>query len=388
MFQNKNDSEWIGRQSALEQMVSTLEDRSVLLTGPRRIGKTELLKHLAAAASRRWKAVRVDVSSVRTTGEGVARIVSTLRDNGLGPSAAGEQLGRIQGLEAAGFAVSLAESTSDDVWQRLGSVIKGAIGQLDAETRLVLALDEVPWWIAEIRKTEGDDAARTVLAGLRYLRQRDDLESRTRWILTGSVGLAGVARAIGASAEINDLNPFFPLGPLDEHFGRTLFEMRVIERQLGCDPAAAALGAREAGGSPHWIRWLAQRAANHPASTSGGLCVSIQSVKLALGDIEHPRLGSDLFEDEGRVHLRKYHGDEGARVMSAILMAAAESEDGLTEAAAQALAQSEMSRPDRAQAREWVFALIDAWYLDWDHSQRLSFVNPLFRRWFKRFGGQ
>lgn len=387
MFQNKNDSEWIGRTSALDQIRAILEQRSVLLTGPRRIGKTELLKHLAAPVRKGWRVVRVDVSSGRTTGDGIARILGTLKDNGLGPSAAGEQLARVQGVEAAGFAVSLAEHPREDVWQGLGSTLARASAALDAGTRLVLALDEVPWWIAEIRKTEGDDAARTVLAGLRYLRQRDDLEERTRWILTGSVGLAGVARAVGASAEINDLNPFFQLGPLDDISGRTLFETQVVARGLQCDPAAAAMGAHEAGGSPHWIRWLAQRAANHPESAPHQGRVTERSVEAALADIEHPRLGSDLFDDEGRVHLRKYHGEEGARVMSAILMAAAESDGGLTEAAAQGIAQTEMSRPDRAQAREWVFALVDAWYLDWDPSRRLTFVNPLFRRWFRRFGG-
>ncbi len=252
--------------------------------------------------------------------------------------------------------------------------------------RLVIALDEVPWWVGEIRATEGDLAARAALSGLRYLRQRDDLAGRLRWILTGSISLGGMARSLNASAEINDLHPAVQLGPLPDLAGRTLFEVLVTGRGLACQPEAAALACQEAGGSPHWIHWMAGRAAAHAdlADTEAG--VTTEVVRRALADIEHPRTGRDLFDDEGRIHLVKSHGHEDARTMKAILGAVAAASGPATEIQVQAVAQANMKRPDRAKARELISALVDDWYLDQDLNGRLRFVNPLFRRWWQRFG--
>lgn len=241
MLRNKIVSKWIGRETDVHQVWKELESRSFLLVGPRRIGKTELLKHLVSHPAGGWKVLRIDVQAAQTTEDGLARIHDALDRVGLGTSV-----------------------------------------------------------------TEG---------------------------------------------------------------------------------VAALLAYQEAGGSPHWIHWLAGRCSIHAAADGAAPGVTDDSVRRALSDLEHPRKGRDLFDDEGRVHLKKYYGQQGAEVMSAVLDAAAASEGGLTEAQAQSAAQQAMRIPDRSRAREYVHALIDAWYLDQNPQGGLDFVNPLFRRWWRRFGG-
>src|SRR5690606_27437125 len=95
-----------------------------------------------------------------------------------------------------------------------------------APKRLLITLDEVPWLLGEIRARQGDAAARTALAKLRALRHR--FPDRLRLLLTGSVGLAGLAHDIGASAELNDLS-IEQLPPLTPDWGSALFESEALE---------------------------------------------------------------------------------------------------------------------------------------------------------------
>jgi len=378
------DSEWLGREDEVDAAWRELALRSFLLTGPRRIGKTELLKHLAQHPREGWRVVRIDVQAARDTQEGLARLRDGLNRANLGPKVLAKAAGQVESLQIAGVRASIRAKNLPDVWSQMGTDLAAALSHLKEKQRLVIALDEVPWWVAEIRKLEGDNAARTALSGLRHLRERDDLKPRTRWILTGSVGLTGLAKALNASAEINDVLPQVLLGPLKSAAGQTLFEMLTTDRGLQCDADASKLGCAEAGGSPHWIRWLAGRAASRVQEA--GSKVTTQHVQGALADIESDRLGRVLFDDEGRVHLLKAHGPDDARIAAAILTAAAEAQGPISTSEIQSAAQQVMSRPDRRKVEQIGSSLINAWYLDEVGDGSLRFVNPLFQRWWGKFG--
>ena len=59
-------------------------------------------------------------------------------------------------------------------------------------------------------------------------------------VLTGSVGLAGLASAAGGAAEINDLTPH-ELAGLEEYDGMGLFAAEVNARGVDCSDAAAVM---------------------------------------------------------------------------------------------------------------------------------------------------
>jgi hypothetical protein len=56
----------IGRDADLDAIWDLVRSRSVLLTGPRRVGKTELLRDMVDRPRSGWRAVRVDLEGQST----------------------------------------------------------------------------------------------------------------------------------------------------------------------------------------------------------------------------------------------------------------------------------------------------------------------------------
>ncbi len=362
MIHNKRDSRLVGREDALERLWDTLEVQSVLLSGPRRVGKSELLKEMVRAPRKGWTAIRIDLEGLTDLDGALVRIERDLEAAGLLTELAGTLQVKLKGpIEAETVEVG------SDPWSTLERLLSAAIPK---EGRLVVMLDEVPWWLDGLR-TESDELARVALARLRYLRDKDP---RLQMLLTGSIGLAGLARAIGASAELNDLFPM-ELGPLPRAHAETLFDVELTRRGKVAHGGAKTLAWKETGGSPYWLKLLAQRITGTTGVTEAHVTEQIEAL---LG----PRL-RNLFDDEGNAHLRKRHGGERGQRMRAVLSAAAaEDEIGLAALIMVAVANGERSR---AAAEELVYILVDEYYLELD-GERVRFLNPLLKRWWQRYG--
>src|SRR5262249_50326759 len=155
-------------------------------------------------------------------------------------------------------------------------------------------LDEVPWWLDTIEERSGASEARSALATLRRIRQAPVFHQRLRMVLTGSIGLAGLAEALEASAELNDLATMLA-PPMTEDEGASLFETEVAARGGVCNREAARHAARSAGGSPHWVKVLAVQV-GQDASTAARVDAAMDALLVP----QHRA----LFADEGREHFR------------------------------------------------------------------------------------
>jgi hypothetical protein len=92
-----------------------------------------------------------------------------------------------------------------------------------------------------------------------------------------------------------------------------------------------------------------------------------------------------LFADEGQEHFRRRHADLYPALV-AILEAVSADDDGHQLEAAITAALAADDRLTRRRAEECVWLLVDGFYLN-VRGDRLSWVNPLFRRWWLRYGG-
>ncbi len=370
--------ELVGRNEDLERLWDLLRERSVLLIGPRRVGKTVLLGQMAAEPREGWTAVRVDLQGESTVEGMVERTLGELGRRGLGPAVASSVTGRLRGVEVAGTGVSLHPPTERPALTRLEDAVTDATEGVDG--RLLLAFDEVPWWLEAVARLEGPDKAREALAHFRRIRQRDDLAGSLRMVVTGSVGLAGLAHELGASRDINDLVPPVELRPLTDPYGRALAESEITLNGRKDTPDAVERIHRIAGGFPHWIKLLAGQAT---ARVGPGEAVTVTEVDQAVESLLGPR-GRDLFADEGSEHFVRRHGGAVARQYTAVLGAAAQTAGGcgIDELLAAALAAG---AADRRVAQGLVLSLVDSWHLDpvGDH---YLFVLPLFRLWWLRYG--
>lgn len=243
------------------------------------------------------------------------------------------------------------------------------------DDRLVVALDEVPWWLDALTERSGAPEARAALATLRRIRQEPRFADRLRLILTGSIGLAGLAAALEASAELNDLASL-DVPAMTEEEGAALFEGELTARGARCGPDAARHAARLAGGSPHWIKVLAAEVGSDEASP--------HRVDAAAASLLGPSQRR-LFADEGQEHFRRRHADVYP-VLVAVLDALAHQDADLPLEAAVTAALAADADLSRRRAEACVWLLVDGFYLRAE-GERLAWVNPLFRRWWQRYGG-
>lgn len=254
-----------------------LAGNNLALTDPRRMGKTVWLDVLCATPGDGLHAMKVDYEGVETSEGFLLRTVAAIGRHDSVPSKTKAKLRALfDGVELAAGPVSVkvgvSTRTPRDLLQQ---TIESVEEHLDDDIALVIAMDEVPVAIDNIRKNgnEGADAAHQLLQTLRNLRRE---AHRMRWIVAGSVGFHHVLRQCQATeGVINDLINL-PLGPLDagdaDHLARRL--MLGIERRA--DDEAVATMISETGQIPFLLHALA-----HGLYDAGTTPVSAEDVRNA-----------------------------------------------------------------------------------------------------------
>lgn len=330
------------------------------------MGKTTVLEWMLAVGRVGWAGVFVDLQGASTVEDLIVRWESRV------PVAVRAAVAiRTAAPDVVRAAAGAVGAPASDAWRGAAVLLEVHLAMLPATDRLVVVLDEVPWWLDELERRE-PGAARSALAALRRLRHL--WPERLRFVLTGSVGLAGLAADLGASAELNDLD-VKTLPPLPVAGGCTVFELSLpAGSRVHRDAARAA--HMLAGGSPFWIRELAQRVMEQD--------VGVDAVERAAAVLLQPAL-RHLFADQAREHfLRRDPRD--VPVLGALLAAASADDAGVTEEALITAALAARADVSRQRARELVYRLSDAWYLMEEPPRRWRFAMPLFRRWWCHYG--
>lgn len=361
-----------GRDVLVESLWTTLRSTSVLMFGQRRVGKSRLLDYMETQPRLGTHLVRVDLEGLSTVDGAVQRIVDRIAE----PRPGIELASRVQGIEVAGVGVQLAQPEVVDPWLRLHRELRRSLSEGGG---LVVALDEVPWWLDRLEEAHSG-GARTALAQLRHLAD-DRLLDQVRWILTGSVGLAGRAAQWGASADINHLEPVV-VPPLDDVAGSTLFETEVVAHGCSADLLAAREAHRIAGGLPHWIKALASGAC---ATVGSGQRVDVAAVTAEL----ERRLGTlfrHALEEEMHTHFTRRWSPRELAVRNAVLDQVAPHTEpaprrGIVAAALSLLGSGHSPR----EVEDVILRLIDEFYLV-EQGDRVLFTVPLYSLWWARWG--
>lgn len=365
------ESDLVDRPAVRQTLLGILERKSLLLYGPRRVGKSTELDRLVANPPPGRRVIRIDLEGhlrepIQELAEAVRVHLIEARLLRLDPTDG------VESVQVAGFGVTLSEQEVQDPWRTLEGDLVRAV---ERSGGLVLALDEVPWWLEAIETKLGAGEARAALAALRRLRQRTGLQERLRMILTGSIGLSALAAELGASAELNDLEQA-TMPPLDPAQGAALFESELAALSLPCTPQAAKEAAHLAGGSPHWIRRLARLCPTGASSPA--------EVESAVHQLLTPMRRNE-FRDEGREHFERRHRARMPALL-AILESVSHMDAGAPVQGALNAAIGALPELSQAQARECVFLLMDEFYLRTGEADTLDWVNPLFRRWWLLYG--
>ena len=217
----RGDDFW-GREADVQALWSRLHHGSVLLTAPRRYGKSSLMNALVDAPQSGWIVEYLDVESVATPDEFLVAVTATLlaRDklrkalHGV-VNAAGKLGAWVGGLikdatisreQIGELRLQLRDGLSDkSAWPELSQHLLAALQRVEGE-RLLLIIDEFPMMVATFLDRDPAVAIH-FLRWLRSIRQQPGTNG-VRFLLGGSVNIDPRLERIGHQALLNDLDRF------------------------------------------------------------------------------------------------------------------------------------------------------------------------------------
>ena len=202
--------DFFGREKEIRKANKLLDsNHSLLLSAPRRIGKSSLAKRLIEEKKQQgWKCVYIDLEET-TTEEGFLRLViEAFKENGIWKQLAEGMskglvsvLDRIEKISLGPVDLNIGKrEEQEDLYKNLKELIKH-----DEDTFIVV--DELTLFLGILNKSEnGAEKVAFILNWLRSLRQVS--KTNVRWLFCGSVGLRNFTSAMNLGYTINDLMEF------------------------------------------------------------------------------------------------------------------------------------------------------------------------------------
>lgn len=301
-----------GRETDLDLLETSLRDGNrVLLTGPRRMGKTSVARELGRRLSGEgWGFLYLDVEHADTPEELVvelARQVYASRSfakrhlSGIGPWVSGQGR-RVRKMGArgggVGFEVEVRKGVESGAWRQRGSEL---LEECAASARPVfLVLDELPLFLKRLSVTpEGTRAVDLFLSWLRASLQMIPGDSLAV-LVSGSTGLTPLVERLGLPDRINYLWPY-ALGPWSRVESIACFEKLAKSCKLSCDAGVAAeVHERLGSGNPHHVQSFFA-ALQVLAAKRAGARIIRADVAVAYGALLRPGAQNDLTHYELRL---------------------------------------------------------------------------------------
>jgi uncharacterized protein len=229
------DRQW--EQHQFQRLLS--EGQNILVTAPRRVGKTELARKLLDwATDQEWLAAYANVEHAQTEADFFDELVRALSEAGIRPGI-GDQLRnagtRLRKLLPASAKVSDGEqsfelafnSDIEDALREAQERMNQLLESLTGEGQVILiGLDELPIFLSTLAGLPGGEArVASMLNWFRKLRTTPALSPRVRWLLCGSIGLDTFVEQRRMAGSINDLRPQ-KLGPFEHPIAIEFVKLR------------------------------------------------------------------------------------------------------------------------------------------------------------------
>lgn len=382
-------SDVIGRDRLIERLWAALDVQCLVLTAERRMGKTTIIRKMEAEPMAGMRAVYLDVEQVSRVSELLERTAQAISAHLSASKKAGHWLtdlwSALGGLDVAGV-LKLPEAKGLH-WKTALERLLGGLAA-NADPRVVLVWDELPWALQKIARTEGDAVVVDLLDCLRGLRQT---HPALRLVFTGSIGLHHVLTGLQDQgwihSPVNDMRAVEvpPLAAADAvHLAAELLRG---EQLAGCGATLTATAERiavEVEDVPFYIQHVVASLADRgdPATPEAAEAV----VAAALTDPEDPW---KLEHYRGR--LTSYYGPRAAAARAVLDRLAEFGPLRLEDL--QAMLQTGL-RPDNDTARaitganpEPLRRLVKLMerdhYLTRDDSGRFGFRFRLIHRWWR-----
>ncbi|MCB1781642.1 MAG: ATP-binding protein [Candidatus Competibacteraceae bacterium] len=202
------------RDAFLAELWETLRTRHVLLTAPRRTGKTSVMDHLRDFPKHGFTVIYQNVQDLTHPADFFQAILDTLHDQhpeivkhlAQGWKLLTDTLNKVTEFGIAGFKIRLRDTDPDwkDHWRQHGDRFLDQVRK--QESSILLIVDELPDMLFNLKR-EHPAVLREFLAWFRAQRQDPHpSKDRARWLIGGSVNLSGTLDGLGLVDLINDLD--------------------------------------------------------------------------------------------------------------------------------------------------------------------------------------
>lgn len=209
-----DSSDLMFRDVFLAELWEALQTRHVLLTAPRRTGKTSVMDHLRDVPQHGFTVIYQNVQDLTHPADFFQTLLDTLQDQhpeyvkrlAQGWKLLTDALGRISEIEFGEFKVGLRNTDPNwrENWRQHGDKLLDQIRKQEAPVLLIV--DELPDMLFNLKR-ENPALLREFLAWFRAQRQDPHpSQDRARWLIGGSVNLSGTLDALGLVDLINDLD--------------------------------------------------------------------------------------------------------------------------------------------------------------------------------------
>jgi len=179
----------------------------ILLTAPRRVGKTSIMYKVLDEPQDNTIVLYVDTESADSKNEFWYKLFNRLLEeeflNTLKTKAKNlyENIKSINTRKLTLSGIEFEDGSLIDYHQSF----KRLIYDIDTDIKLIIMVDEFAQTIENIIENEDEQNAISLLKEHRALRQDDKFSSKALFIYAGSIGLEGVVSTINSSKHINDL---------------------------------------------------------------------------------------------------------------------------------------------------------------------------------------
>ncbi|MBU3160637.1 hypothetical protein KPL37_12860 [Clostridium frigoris] len=201
-------------------------DSSIIISAPRRVGKTSLMRYVEDNPREKYYVVYVITESVYNENKYYKEIVKAIlncdsirkRDKVIN-SIKDIAKNVFKSIDEVGIdSVKFSKNIEYNYYDKFIEIMR----TIDLEGhKLIIMIDEFAQTIENIQQKEGTSYAVHLLQSNRVLRQNSDINNKFQFIYTGSISLEGIARRMDSSKFINDLD-IVKVTPLSESEGKNL----------------------------------------------------------------------------------------------------------------------------------------------------------------------
>ena len=203
---------------------------NLLVSAPRRVGKTSFLKNLISNKKEGYLIKYHDTESINRSNEYFKRIYKSVLEELIASKKIWKSLIDIRKrdqIEKIGPGGIELKGVDLDYFEELRHLIK----KVDFEDKLVFIMDEFSETVENIITDQGEEAGKNFLNQNRELRQDSEVNEKIQFIYCGSIGLGNITERIGAMKTINDLTDF-TIPPFSEKEALELIEKVTVEPKL------------------------------------------------------------------------------------------------------------------------------------------------------------